>query len=755
MEPHSRRRHGTLLLPQALILFLRSCFADSPGLAVTQSHTDIPYSGWWETIKRRLFQRLLHVLSFIDSRESIFVGMVKLTAICGIGIGSALWIWSNHSKEKKTSRSVSGSRKSVSDVSSDEDATATDPGLLKKHSTVRAYKVPRTGFTYPAIRTFYRPHSQEKKLPSKPNPVPLLVFIHGLGGSAAQFHPILVSLVNLAPCLAIDLPGCGVSSFEPKDWNAYTTEALVHLLAVIIEAHRDRDGGQGVVLIGHSMGCSLAALLASSSSPYADLISEHINGLIAVCPNAEPPTKRQCKSINLVTSIPGPIFELMRKLDRRGGVNSKSVERMAGPNAEEETKKLQLRFNEQSQTPVWQRMARGMIPDYSMGTPQGGLPGKEVWSGLQLPVFLAAGDADNITPTHNVEKIVRFLGRDMSAIERRKEPVSLPIAAIPIDPATIDPAIAERKHQDSGVDARDLPQLLDDNTVPASSTASSTGESLVNADTTSSTGESATIAETSASTNLVSPASELPPPYPRRLVIKTTILPKPAAHALLFAPSSSRTLAGLIGTFLADHVDPRLSLGWQLQYLTAGGKWDVKNLEKWRAVQPVSLPIANVFRAMKTLREVDEHHAPKIFVKEWAGKIRAIVDISHDSPVYDPKGIEDGGIEYHKFPTVSKLPPTVDEVRQFTALIDKIRAELKQGVGAGEQAQALIGVHCHYGFNRTGFFVVSYLVERLGYKVEEAIDLFATARQPGIRHEHFINELHVRYCVGLKKAPTL
>ena len=88
------------------------------------------------------------------------------------------------------------------------------------------------------------------------------MFIHGLGGSIAQFSPILISLSNLAPCLALDLPGCGASGFEPKSWDAYTTEALVQLLAVVIEAHRAADEGQPVVLVGHSMGCSLAALLA-------------------------------------------------------------------------------------------------------------------------------------------------------------------------------------------------------------------------------------------------------------------------------------------------------------------------------------------------------------------------------------------------------------------------------------------------------------------------------------------------------------
>jgi hypothetical protein len=43
----------------------------------------------------------------------------------------------------------------------------------------------------------------------------------------------------------------------------------------------------------------------------------------------------------------------------------------------------------------------------------------------------------------------------------------------------------------------------------------------------------------------------------------------------------------------------------------------------------------------------------------------------------------------------------------------------------------------------------------LGYKVQDAVDEFQRARPPGIRHDHFIDELHVRYFPGLRKAPTL
>lgn len=617
--------------------------------------------------------------------------------------------------------------------------------MINKYSTLKSYTVPSTGFTYPQLRTFYRPHHQEGRLPKDPCPIPLLVFIHGLGGSIAQFSPILISLSNLAPCLALDLPGCGASTFEPKAWEAYTTDALVQLLAVVIEAHRAADEGQPVVLVGHSMGCSLAALLASPTSPHAHLLSQYVSGLIAICPKADPPTEKQVKQLRSISFAPPVLFDLMRRWDRRGGVNSKSVLRMTGADADVETRRMQLRFNEQSKSAVWQRMALGMCPDYSDGFPRGGLPGRDVWSGLNIPLFLAAGETDEVTPASNIKRIVEFLGRDVSAIQPPSEKASLPIAAAPFVPTAVISDGPSKQHKDSGIDAADLPQSEDDAKTIESTSVSTSDGSLVPTDYGTRNG-SVTTADGPLLTGTSTSSSSTPSPHPRKLVVKTAIMPKPAAHSLVFAPSTSRIIAGLIGTFFADYIDPRLSLAWQLSYLSTEGKWDVKNLEKWKAVQPVSAPIAGVFRAMKTLREVDEEHTPKVLTKKWAGKLCAVIDISHDNPVYDPKGLEEGGIPYYKFPTVSKQPPQAAEVKDFFDLVDRIRAEHRPG---------LIGVHCHYGFNRTGFFLVSYLIERLGYKVEAALDAFQQARPPGIRHSHFIDALYVRYCQGLKRAPTL
>lgn len=598
---------------------------------------------------------------------------------------------------------------------------------MKKHSEIRSFTTSR--FTYPSLRIFFRRHPQAEKLPTTPAPLPLLVFIHGLGGSSYQFHSLLSSLVHLASCLSIDLPGCGLSGFKPTSWDAYTTEALAELLETVIEEYREKDTGQGVVLIGHSMGCSLAALLATHSSAHKRPLSDHVVGLVSICPRAEPPTKDEVALFRKLLYIPTPVFDLWRRWDRRGGLESASIRRFVGADADEETKKLQNRFNNQSRSAVWRRMASGSLPTYKDGVAHGGLPGREVWSGLECPVFLVAGEADHITKATELAKISEFLGKSHPVqIELNEDSEPIVDAAAPVDisieggtphpsPMQIDTTVANAP-VDDGPDATD----------------SHEDPSTPNDD-----------------------LAMIPPQLTRpKKVLKTTILPAPASHALLYMPSTVRILAGLISDFMCSQVSPRLSLGWQLQFLSTAGKWDVKNLAKWQAVAPVSKPIAGIFRALKTLRQVDDIHSPERFVKDWGSQIKDIVDISHETPVYDPRDLEKGGVRYHKFPTVSKIPPTNEEVNTFIALIDRLREEQKlRAEKEGWGDEWYIGVHCHYGFNRTGYFISCYLVERCGYSVQAAIDAFAQSRPKGIKHAHFLDQLFVRYCVGLKRAPTL
>ncbi|GKT51628.1 mRNA-capping enzyme [Colletotrichum spaethianum] len=611
------------------------------------------------------------------------------------------------------------------------DPEATDPTLLRENSEIREYKTGR--YTYSGLRIFYKRHLQADQLP-KP-PLPLLVFIHGLGGSVAQFHPLLTSLVHISSCLAIDLPGCGRSEFTEQAWDAYTPEALGELLEVIIDEYRQREPDRSVVLIGHSMGTAMCARLASRNVPQKTKLRKHVVGLVAICPVAGPPVEKKTKIFRTLLWIPGWLFDLWRAYDRWGGPQSASVSRFVGPEADLELRKLQDRFNTQSRTPVWRRMAWGSLPTFEDGVAKGGISGKDVWAGLDVPVYLVGGAEDTITPPSEVDKIKEYLsGKAPSSPETGSDDGHETI----VDAAA--PVNTSKNPKDHGPESID--DIRDEDFQRGRRPSDETDNALEDP-----------------STPQESPANVPPQPRHPTKVVKSIIMPAPANHALLFNPATVRVLAGLVSDFLANHVTGRFSLGWQLQYLSREGKWDVKNLAKWKGVVPVSDPIGPkgkpaVFRAMKTLREADDTHCPAEFVKNWGAIIKDVIDISHDKPVYDPRSMEKGGVRYHKYATVSKIPPKDDEVAHFISLVDKLREEQKKRAEQEKWTEVngqtqVIGVHCHYGFNRTGYFIVCYLVERCGMNVSEAIDTFKAARPNGIRHYHFRDRLHMRYS-GLK-----
>ncbi|KAJ9611709.1 hypothetical protein H2200_004893 [Cladophialophora chaetospira] len=607
---------------------------------------------------------------------------------------------------------------STRNLDGDNALPESDHPVLKSHSTTKSYK---TMFAeYPQIRTFYHPHSHAEKLQAIAD-LPLLVFVHGLGGCLPQFAPLVGSLVNIAPCFGIDLPGHGKSKFLPKTPEAYTIAAFCELWKTAVEGICKEYGHKKVLFVGHSMGCSISAILTTESSVPFEVV-----GFIGICPKATPPSSSESTSAKRFLSLPNPVLDLLRMLDRRGGVKSKSVERMAGKAAGMDLRRLQLAYNKSFKTPVWKRSALGCLPQYdSSDGAVGGLPGKDVWAKIQVPLFLIAGEADTVTKPGEVAKIVSFL-KDPERENINGTITSNPLPnAMPIpDDGSMDNTTPQENPPNSKADERQFGAL------PSTSEISSHNST----------------------------------------VVKTAILPSPAAHALMYDHATYRTVAGLIEDFFVRYVSPQLSLGWQLQQLTTSGKWDVKNLEKWKKILPVSGPIGHppdtgIFRALKTLREQDEVHTPSLFIKEWGSKFFAVIDISHDSPVYDTASLDRGGIQYHKFPTVSKVPPTVVEVTDFIALVDRLRAEQNSSdptstsdsssTTSSNAAGKTIGVHCHYGYNRTGFFICCYLIERCGYRAQDALEEFARAKPPGIRHDHFIDTLFMRYHVGLKKAPTM
>ncbi|GAB4819930.1 hypothetical protein N2152v2_006976 [Parachlorella kessleri] len=102
-------------------------------------------------------------------------------------------------------------------------------------------------------------------------------------------------------------------------------------------------------------------------------------------------------------------------------------------------------------------------------------------------------------------------------------------------------------------------------------------------------------------------------------------------------------------------------------------------------------------------------------------------------------------VEYAHVQLVAKVLPPQDAIEEVARIANEYW---------GRCPDKYIAIHCAYGFNRTGFVVCSYLIQCCGLSVEEAMDSFADARPPGVKHEKFIKELYARHGDGRRAPPA-
>jgi pimeloyl-ACP methyl ester carboxylesterase len=89
-----------------------------------------------------------------------------------------------------------------------------------------------------------------------PDGAPLVVLVHGLGGSHANWEPLAPLLTIDCRVLAVDLPGFGLTQGAPRPATVVANRRLLSRFLAAVS-----DGP--VVLVGNSMGALISALQAA------------------------------------------------------------------------------------------------------------------------------------------------------------------------------------------------------------------------------------------------------------------------------------------------------------------------------------------------------------------------------------------------------------------------------------------------------------------------------------------------------------
>lgn len=89
-----------------------------------------------------------------------------------------------------------------------------------------------------------------------PDDGPRLVLVHGLGGSLISWNAVAPALAQVGRVIAIDLAGFGRSPGSPRPVTLAANQLLLHRFLVQV-------AGTPSILIGHSMGGTIAAMLSA------------------------------------------------------------------------------------------------------------------------------------------------------------------------------------------------------------------------------------------------------------------------------------------------------------------------------------------------------------------------------------------------------------------------------------------------------------------------------------------------------------
>lgn len=97
---------------------------------------------------------------------------------------------------------------------------------------------------------------------------PLIVCVHGLGGSAVNWAAIAPLLTSRYRLIAPDLAGHGLTRAAGRDCGVFANRALLHrfIETVLLSSRGPATAGQPVILMGNSMGGMVSLLEASASA---------------------------------------------------------------------------------------------------------------------------------------------------------------------------------------------------------------------------------------------------------------------------------------------------------------------------------------------------------------------------------------------------------------------------------------------------------------------------------------------------------
>jgi len=120
-------------------------------------------------------------------------------------------------------------------------------------------------------------------------------------------------------------------------------------------------------------------------------------------------------------------------------------------------------------------------------------------------------------------------------------------------------------------------------------------------------------------------------------------------------------------------------------------------------------------------------------LEERLPNVDLILDLTATDRYYNPNKLSKN-IRHDKIKTKGHVVPDHQVIKRLFWAVDKILSDKKD---------ALIGVHCTHGVNRTGYLICRYLIEKMEWTPEKAIEAFNSHRGHEIERKNYLDDLKI------------
>jgi pimeloyl-ACP methyl ester carboxylesterase len=240
-----------------------------------------------------------------------------------------------------------------------------------------------------------------------------IVLLHGIGSNAYSFAPLIAAFEGRYPALAWNAPGYGASRPLAGEWpDADSYAAALNRLLADVDISR-------CVLVGHSLGCLIAARFA--------LVSPHsVASLMLVSPALGYGTEKG-------GALPEGVARRIEELDRLGPEQFAAARAgglVADPTATPDVLEAVMRAMADIRRPGYDQAARLLAGGRLL----------EDAAKLVVPTTVVVGTQDRITPPANARRLFEALSGAACAY---REIAGAGHAVCQEEPAAIARAIAE------------------------------------------------------------------------------------------------------------------------------------------------------------------------------------------------------------------------------------------------------------------------------------------------------------------------